>query len=169
MKDYKIREVSGDDAHQLGTAHVAIWKATYPGLVDQDKLDALHPRDRIAQWANIIASIDQQVTRGIATRCAVEVSSGLIVGFATGGTPRDSNPPAATELWSLNVLPHHHGRGVSGNLMAAVIGQRSAYLWVAAGNTRAITFYRKHRFGLDTATRYDPDWDCHESRMVRQH
>jgi hypothetical protein len=52
---------------------------------------------------------------------------------------------------------------------AAVIGRRSAYLWVAGGNARAIAFYRKHRFDLDTATRYDPDWDCHQSRMVRQH
>jgi len=83
--------------------------------------------------------------------------SGRIVGFATDGTPRDSDPPAATELWSLNVLPRHHGRGVSANLMAAVIGQRSACLWVATGNARAIAFYRKHRFALDTATRYDPD------------
>lgn len=83
--------------------------------------------------------------------------SGRIVGFATDGTPRDSDPPATTELWSLNVLPRHHGRGVSANLMAAVIGQRSACLWVATGNARAIAFYRKHRFALDTATRYDPD------------
>lgn len=63
MNDYQIREVSADDAHQLGTAHVAIWKATYAGLVDQAELDALQPHDRIAQWAKIIANIDQQVSR----------------------------------------------------------------------------------------------------------
>jgi ribosomal protein S18 acetylase RimI-like enzyme len=167
VNTYRIRGVTAGDAHQLGTAHVAIWKATYAGLVDQAKLDALHARDRIARWTKIIADIDQQAARGITTRCAVDVSSDRIVGFATGGSPRDSDPPATTELWSLNVLPRHHGRGVSADLMAAVIGQRDAYLWVATGNARAIAFYRKHRFELDGATRADVEWDCHESRMVR--
>jgi hypothetical protein len=139
----------------------AIWKATYAGLVDKAKLDALHPRDRIARWANIIADIDQQSARGVVTRCAVEVSSGR------EEPPRDSDAPAATELWSLNVLPNI--TAASSAPTSAVIGQRDAYLWVATGNTRAIAFYRKHRFGPDNATRYDPDWDCHESRMVRQH
>jgi len=31
--------------------------------VDQAELDALQPHDRIAQWAKIIANIDQQVSR----------------------------------------------------------------------------------------------------------
>ncbi|GAA1008833.1 hypothetical protein GCM10009551_090760 [Nocardiopsis tropica] len=42
-----------------------------------------------------------------------------------------------------------------------------AYLWVAAGNGRAIAFYRKHGFDLDGAARHDAEWDCHELRMRR--
>lgn len=167
MNRYVIRKVAPEDAQQLGHAHVEIWKATYPGLVNQERLDALQTTERVARWAKIIAGIDEQEALGTLTRCAVDPVRGRIVGFSTGGTPRDDNAPATTELWSLNVVPQHHGRGVSADLMAAVIGQRGAYLWVATGNARAIAFYRRHSFELDGTERYDAEWACHESRMVR--
>lgn len=165
---YTLRTVGPDDAHQLGTAHVAIWKATYPGIVNQAKLDALTPRDRIARWVRIIEAIGDQEARGIHTRCAVDDSSGHIIGFATGGTPRDDDAPRPTELWSLNVIPDHHGSGIAARLMNEVTGHRigAMFLWVATRNARAIAFYRKHGLELDGGTRFDPDWECHESRMI---
>ncbi|QII02368.1 hypothetical protein BH92_23120 [Rhodococcoides fascians A21d2] len=53
--------------------------------------------------------------------------------------------------------------------MVDAIGHRnrSAYLWDAAANDRAMAFYRKHRFEVDGTTRFDPDWDCLEARMIR--
>lgn len=91
-----------------------------------------------------------------------------MVGFATSGPARDDSAPAPTELWSLNVVPRHHGSGVALDLMTAVLGDTGnpAYLWVARDNARAVAFYRKHGFGLDGVTRYDPGWDCHEVRMT---
>ncbi|MDI9896598.1 GNAT family N-acetyltransferase [Rhodococcus sp. IEGM 1381] len=169
MGSYSIRDVRPGDEEPLGTAHVAIWKSTYTGMMNSAKLDAMRPEHRIERWEQIIADLDDASARGIRTRCAVDVASCSIVGFATGGPPRDENPPAETELWSLNVLPTHHGTGVAGKLLVDVIGHRagSAYLWVAAGNDRARAFYRKHRFEVDGSTRFDPDWDCLEARMVR--
>lgn len=169
MGSYSIRDVRPGDEEQLGTAHVAIWKATYAGMMNDAKLDAMRPEHRIERWEQIIAGLDDASARGIRTRCAVDVATSRIVGFATGGPPRDESSPATTELWSLNVLPTHHGTGVATELLVDAIGGRSgsAYLWVAAGNDRAIAFYRKHRFGLDGTTRFDPDWDCLEARMVR--
>jgi hypothetical protein len=53
-------------------------------------------------------------------------------------------------------------------MQTVVIGQRGAYLWACKqANARAIAFYRKHSFELDDAERYDEEWACHESRMIR--
>lgn len=165
---YTIRPLAPGDADEVAAVHVAIWKATYPGMVNQAKLDALTPSDRIDRWRRTITDGERQEQRGVRTRCAVHEPAGDIIGFATGGPARDDDAPAPTALWSLNVLPRHHGSGVAARLMSAVIGDRTgpAYLWVAAGNARAITFYRKHGFELDGVTRFDPKWDCRESRMV---
>ena len=169
MSSYSIRDVQPGDEKQLGTAHVAIWKSTYAGMMNSAKLDAMRPAHRIARWEQIIAGLDDAAASGIRTRCAVDVASSRIIGFATGGPPRDENPPAETELWSLNVLPEHHGTGIATELMVDVLGRHvcSVYLWVASGNDRASAFYRKHRFELDGTTRFDPDWECLEARMVR--
>lgn len=168
MAGYTIRDIRPGDEEQLGAAHVAIWKATYAGMMNRAKLDAIRPRDRIERWEQIIARRDEQSSRGVRTRCAVDTSSSRIVGFATGGPPRDDDPPAPTELWSLNVVPEHHGTGVATELMdTAVDREASTYLWVAAANDRAVAFYRKHRFELDGTEKFDPIWECREARMVR--
>jgi ribosomal protein S18 acetylase RimI-like enzyme len=165
---YTVRPLAPGDADEVAAVHVAIWKATYPGMVNQAKLDALTPADRIDRWRRTITDIDRQEQLGVRTRCSVHEPSGDIIGFATAGPPREEHPPAPTALWSLNVLPRHHGSGIGARLMSAVIGDRTgpAYLWVATGNARAIAFYRKRGFELDGVTHFDPEWDCQESRMV---
>ncbi|CCQ15270.1 GCN5-related N-acetyltransferase [Rhodococcus sp. AW25M09] len=169
MSSYAIRDIRPGDEEQLGRAHVAVWKATYAGMMNSAKLDAVQPQDRIERWERIIAGLDEASSRGVRARCAIDIASSRIAGFATSGPPRDDNPPAATELWSFNVLPQHHGTGVATELLDDVIGRRdgSVYLWVAAGNDRAITFYRKHRFELDGTTVFDAEWECLDARMVR--
>ena len=169
MRSYSIRDIRPGDEQQIGTAHVAIWKATYAGMINGAKLDAMRPAHRIERWQQIIAHRDESSARGVRTRCAVDVGDSRIVGFATGGPPRDENPPAHRELWSLNVLPEHHGTGIALALMNDALGEDTpaAYLWVAAANERAIAFYRKNGFELDGEPRFDPTWECHEARMVR--
>lgn len=168
MTDFLIREPSSEDAEELGRAHVHIWQVTYAGMMDDGKLAAMQSDSRVSSWRDrIIPGLADQARRGVITRCAVETSTGHIAGFGTGGTARDEDPPRDTELWSLNVLPEYHGSGVATQLMKALIGDRAAYLWVATQNARAIAFYRKRGFELDGTSKYDADWACHESRMVR--
>lgn len=164
---YLIRQPEDGDARALADVHVRVWKATYSGLVDRAKLDALTVAAGEERWQRIIGGLDRQESEGVRTRCAVHTATGRIIGFATGGPARDVGAPSTTQLWSLNVVPGHHGTGVAGDLLDAVIGERGAYLWLATGNTRALAFYRKHRFELDGAVQLDEEWSCHESRMVR--
>lgn len=169
MADFLIRPIVDTDAEEVGTAHTRIWQLTYAGMMDQAKLDAMVPQDRIDRWREQIipGRAARQAAGESITRCAVDVTTGRIAGFGTGGQPRVEDPPRATELWSLNVLPEFHGTGVAAQLLDALIGDRPAYLWVATQNARAVAFYRKHGFELDGTSKYDADWACHESRMVR--
>ncbi|TWS18729.1 GNAT family N-acetyltransferase [Tsukamurella asaccharolytica] len=164
---YLIRRPEDGDAVALAQVHVHVWRVTYPGLVDRAKLDALTVPAGTDRWRRIVAGLDRQEAEGIRTRCAVHPATGRIIGFATGGPARDVGAPSKTQLWSLNVLPEHHGAGVAAALMDEVIGEHGAYLWLATGNARALAFYRKHRFELDGAVQIDEEWSCHESRMVR--
>lgn len=170
LGDYCVRAIAPGDAEHLAYVHVATWKATYPGMVDQARLDALRPADRVPMWEKTIDDRDDAEARGVRTRCAVHLPSGRIVGFGTSGPTREQDPPAAMSLWALYLLPEHHGTGIAGLLLEQALPEAAgrAYLWVAAGNARAIAFYRKHGFELDGAEKFDPDWQCQEARMVRQ-
>lgn len=168
MAEFLLRPIVDADAEEVGTAHVRIWQRTYAGMMDQAKLDAMVPQDRIDRWREqIIPGLAERECEGTITRCAVDSETGRIAGFGTGGRPREEDPPRETELWSLNVLSDFHGTGLAAQLMTALIGDRPAYLWVATQNARAVAFYRKHGFELDGTSKYDEDWACHESRMVR--
>lgn len=167
MSRYVIREPKPSDAKDIGAAHVAVWKSTYAGMVNEKKLAALNPEDSAMRWRRIISGLADQKSRGVVTRLAIDESDGHVAGFATGGIARDDDAPYDVELWSLNVVAADHGTGIAAQLMTAVIGspQAGAYLWVATGNRRAIAFYRKQGFEIDGVTRFDSVWDCYESRM----
>lgn len=67
----------------------------------------------------------------------------------------------------LNVLAAHHGTGLADLLLAELVGERAAYLWVLDGNARAQAFYRRHGFAVDGATKPHPPTGTTELRMVR--
>ena len=93
---------------------------------------------------------------------------GEIVGIASAGPTRDEDAPTEWELYAINVLAAHHGAGVADQLIAAVIAQRPATLWVLSGNARAQAFYRRHGFGVEGATKVHEDTGAPEIRMVRR-
>jgi GNAT superfamily N-acetyltransferase len=69
------------------------------------------------------------------------------------------------ELWALYVRKAYYSTGVGYALFETVIGDRAAYLWVLAGNRRAIDFYERQGFRLD-GTEDEQDEGLHV-RMVR--
>ncbi len=162
---YELGPLRVDEADALGALHVAVWRSAYAGLMPADYLDALDPAERAAQWRDVARRADAHGWAG-GVRALVARSEGRPVGMLAGGTPHDADPPAPYELWSLNVDPAFHGRGVAQALTAAALPDGPAYLWVLRGNARAIAFYRRLGFDLDGATRADPHGV--EERMTRR-
>ncbi len=93
-----------------------------------------------------------------------EDSEGLI-GFASIGPARDNDMDDTLELWALYVRASYWGTGVGYALFEIAVGDRAAYLWVLAGNERAIRFYERQGFRLD-GTEDEHDEGLHV-RMVR--
>ncbi|MEQ7848415.1 GNAT family N-acetyltransferase [Nocardioides kribbensis] len=161
----RLREATPDDAEALTHLHLDVWDDAYTGLVEQRVLDERRADvpARVERWRGILAGPREEPLW-----LAVEAGPGggeELVGFASAGPARDGDVDTATELWSLYVRARLWGTGVGYALLQAAIGDRAAYLWVLAGNDRAIGFYERQGFRLDgTVDELD---DGRHLRMLR--
>jgi ribosomal protein S18 acetylase RimI-like enzyme len=155
-----IRPATPDDAPALGRLHIDVWEDAYTGLLDQSLLDDRRAdvEGRIRRWREILTEDHRTVL--------AEAAEGL-VGFAGAGPGRDHDlaPEPELELYALYVRAAWWGAGVGHALLGETIGDRAAYLWVLAGNSRALAFYERQGFRLD-GTEDEHDEGLHV-RMVR--
>jgi GNAT superfamily N-acetyltransferase len=156
-----VRRAVPEDAEALAHLHLDVWDDAYTGLVPQGILDDRRERaaERVERWREILADPATEAPTYVA-----EGPDGL-VGFASAGPARDDDVDTELELWALYVRQEHYGTGVGYLLFETVVGDRAAYLWVLAGNARAIAFYERQGFRLD-GTEDEHDEGRH-LRMVR--
>lgn len=154
-----LRPATAADAETLTMLHLDCWDEAYTGLIPQRLLDsrreAIEPR--VAKWRTIIDRSPGPVL--------VAERDRTLIGFGTAGPARDPEPPRDLELTALYVRAAEWGTGLGFRLLTETIDDRPAYLWVLAGNDRAIGFYRRQGFDLDGATE-DSEEGPH-LRMVR--
>ena len=153
-----LRRAEPADAEALAHLHLDVWDDAYTGLMPQGILDDRRERvdQRVERWRELL---DREHDTWVATD-----AEGLI-GFATAGPARDNDMDDLLELYALYVRAAHWGSGVGHALFETVVGDRAAYLWVLAGNARAIGFYERQGFRLD-GTEDEHDEGLHV-RMVR--
>jgi ribosomal protein S18 acetylase RimI-like enzyme len=164
MKDsrYAVRPLRLQDVDELGRVHVRVWREAYAQHMPADFLAGLDPVKSAQRWR---LRFEMDEPAGI-----VVVATGLdeeMVGFASAGPTRDQDAPTAWELYAINVLAAHQGTGVADQLIAAVIAQRPATLWVVTDNARAQAFYRRHGFTVEGATKVHESTGTPEIRMMR--
>lgn len=152
-----LRRATPDDTIEVAGVHVRSWQAGYRGLLPQEYLDSLNPRDRAARYTFGATGPGQPVT-------AVAIEQSTICGFATTAACRDDDAAEAGELCALYVDPGHWGRGVGRTLLAdardrlAQEGFLEAVLWVLVGNERAERLYRADGWALDGSRRQEQLW-----------
>jgi len=153
-----IRPAVPGDAEALAHLHVDVWDDAYTGLVPQGILDDRREKvaERVERW--------EQILTGPTSVWVAEEEHGP-VGFAQTGPARDNDMEELLELWALYVRASHWGTGLGYALFETAVGDRAAYLWVLAGNERAIRFYERQGFRLD-GTEDEHDEGRHV-RMVR--
>jgi GNAT superfamily N-acetyltransferase len=163
MSSVRVRQAHAEDVKAMARIHVQSWQETYRGLMADEILDQpgfVERRERF--WAAALGD-----ERYLANRVAVAERGGQLVGIAMAGPAQDPDAHWPVQLGVLYVLAAEHGTGAGGGLLAAVIGNDHAGLWVADPNPRAQAFYRKHGFRPDEARKHDRDLDIDEIRMVR--
>lgn len=139
----RIRRATPDDGEALARLHIDCWDDAYTGLMPQRILDERRGKldERAAKWREIL------MTSPVPTLLAVTVDG--LVGFATAGPGRDHDMDLQLELWALYVRKERWGSGVGHALLREAVGDEPAYVWVLAGNDRAIRFYERQGFRRD--------------------
>lgn len=165
--EYAVGPPRVEDAQTLGALHYRVWQETYAGLMEPEALARLSPERFARGWERRLTQADADGNHPDGERVRVATLGGAPVAFISVGPARDEGAPCERQLWALNVLPEHQGTRLAARLMAEVLGDGPAYLWVARGNERATRFYRRHGFVLDGAEATDQHDGITEIRMVR--
>lgn len=142
-----IRPADVRDADAIAVVHVQAWREAYAHLLPAEFLAALDVDARAARWRGIIAEPDVDVL--------VATIGEQVVGWASAGPGRGERP-RDRELEGIYVLAGHHGSGAGQALLDAAIGTAPAFLWVADGNPRAESFYRRNSFERDGTVKHEP-------------
>ena len=157
-----IRAAVVNDAEALTDLHLDVWEEAYAGLMP-DPIFAGRRAERAARidrWRTNIGA------GPIATLVAEDDVPGRLLGFASAGPARDSDPALPPlELSALYVRAESYGTGLGHRLLEKAIGSSAAYLWVLEGNQRATAFYERQGFRFDGVTKTEPVGV--ERRMVR--
>ncbi|MGH7618845.1 MAG: GNAT family N-acetyltransferase, partial [Gemmatimonadaceae bacterium] len=139
-----IRRATPDDAPAIAEVHVASWRTTYPGIVDQAYIDGLSVSERAAAWTRRLSANDQSAP-DVFVATAPEQG---IVGFVSGGLIRKPYLDFDAELYAIYLLQSMQRAGVGRRLaqqwaaVAVSRGMRAAIVRVLAAN-RACAFYER--------------------------
>ena len=159
MTAARIRQAHAGDAAALHELHCDTWREAFAGLVPENVFERQR-REGLGQWQDRLSDPAGDVV-WLAHR------DGAAVGFARA-TATGAEDVRSLRLWGLYLRASEYGTGTAANLLQLAVGDAPCYLWVAAGNPRALAFYRKHGFDLDGAEQTVQRWgDLETVRMVR--
>ncbi|HSS67677.1 MAG TPA: GNAT family N-acetyltransferase [Nocardioidaceae bacterium] len=160
MPDIDVRAARPDDLDRVVDCQEACWHEAYDGLVPARYLDDSDlPTRRRERWSRRIAGERQVI---------IAIEGEDVVGVGSAGPCKDDDVAPAVELMSLYVRKRLWRSGIGARMLAALVGDGDAYLWVFEDNQRARDFYAAHGFRPDGAGQLDPGTNLWEIRMVRR-
>lgn len=136
-----IRPARLSDAGSIAQVHVQAWRETYRGLIPDSVLAGLSVEGRVRAWSEMIGVGNH------APAIFVAEQDGIIVGFASAKTERDSLLATDSELTSIYLLDGFKRQGIGRLLFGHLVawlrrrGCTSLGLWVLDTNAVARAFY----------------------------
>lgn len=137
-----IRKAEPQDAESIARVHVASWRTTYSGIIDNAWLD-----DMERQLDNRIASLVRQLQRDDIQTLVTTSPKGHITGFIHIGAIRTYDPQFDGELYALYLMKGWQGMGAGRELVRAGArwlmqqGYRTMKVWVLRDNPSRL-FYQ---------------------------
>ena len=170
-----VRTATPADARAIATIRIRTWRAAYAGLIEDTVLAAMDVDREAARRADLWDEYHRDPRGGD----LLAEDDATPVGWASYGPSREAEGEG--ELYALNALPERWSSGVGHALIAEVEralrsgGFTTAHLWVLEGNERAASFYERHGWVEDGATKDDvrdtapgrPGYVLRERRRVR--
>lgn len=139
-----IRRALPADATAIAEVHVAAWRTTYPGIVDQAYIDSMSVSERAATWLQRL-SADGAAGPDILVATA---GDGRVVGFVSGGPIREPLEEFDAELHAIYLLESFQRAGLGRRLvrewaaLAHARGFRAAVVRVLAANPARLFYER---------------------------
>lgn len=130
----EIRRAQSSDARAIAEVHVAAWKTTYRGIIDEASLDRLSVSHREQLWKRNLEA------EGEPYSCWVASQGERVIGFADGGKCRECLGDFDAELYAIYLLQDSVRKGLGSLLFSRVLsdciknGFRSMMAWVAERN-----------------------------------
>jgi L-amino acid N-acyltransferase YncA len=138
-----IRPATPADAPAIAQAHVASWRTSYKGILDDAFLQNLSVQRRAKSWEELLSNPEHPAFLYVA-----EDETGMIVGFVSGRTERENNAEYTGEVGAIYLVKQAQGQGTERKLMQAPAreliqrGHQSMLLWVLRDNFPARKFYK---------------------------
>jgi ribosomal protein S18 acetylase RimI-like enzyme len=152
----ELRDARRGDEPAVAELHVRSWQEAYRGLMPDEFLDRLDPRDRAERYG-----FESSEKGAPTTVLAIVGGEERFAGFVTFGASRDGDLPDHGEIAALYVDPDRYGGGIGRLLMAEArrrlidLEYTEAFLWVLQGNDRARGFYESEGWSPDGSSRIE--------------
>jgi len=162
----QVRLAVSEDAVAIAQVHVSGWQYAYAGLLPDTVIQSQSVSDRADYWRKFISN-------PINWPVFLLTENDVVTGFASAIPARDPDVSSTlvSELAAIYLDNTTSGRGLGADLLTSCLnvsrnhGCTSMILWVLDGNSRALSFYHKHGFVEDGASKYEERLEANEIRM----
>ena len=149
-----VRKATVEDAERLAEIHIFGWRNAYRGiLADKFLFDKLRVCRRAENFKKVVGEGLEELY--------VAERQGVVAGFLSIGEPRDPDKAKAEalELWAIYVDPVFLREGLGAELLGFCEqqgrsrGRKEVFLWVLEDNVIGRSFYEKHGYSPDGASK----------------
>jgi GNAT superfamily N-acetyltransferase len=162
-----LRRATAEDAAGIADVHAERWRATHVGLVPEAYLSCVSARSHVEFWHGELE------VSAPGHEPWVALIDDRVVGFASGGLPRDHGAASMTaEVYEFFVDPACWSQGIRSNLMRHLVrdlkarGFSTAEYWVLAADTPTRQFLEYVGWRADGTTRSE---DCGGTAVDQVH
>lgn len=153
----QVRRALDSDREQIHQVRKLAWHKAYKGILPDDVIAQATSEERLKKSANGGGLlVPESILSSKRSFVFTEASSEKVLGFVSGGLPRETSVAADCELWAIYVHPDQQGRGIGNALLNAFkeemksLGHKRMLLWALKENHASRHFYEKSGGELQT-------------------